>query len=673
MNRLADSTSPYLLQHKDNPVDWWPWCDDAFAEAQRLDRPVLLSVGYAACHWCHVMAHESFEDAATAAYLNEHFVAIKVDREERPDVDAVYMEATQALTGHGRLADDGVRSPRRPAVLRRHLLPARAAARHAVVPAAAAGDPRGLAGERARRGRRGEPASPRRSASGRSPGDGGTRPPTRRDAARPARRGARRRLRRGARRVRRGAEVPALDGRSSSCCATTRVPATRRALAMVEGTCGRWHAAGCTTSSPAASRATRSTRDWVVPHFEKMLYDNALLLRVVRALVAGDRRTRSPSASSRRRRSSCCARCVRPRAASPPPSTPTPTGVEGSTYVWTPAQLVEVLGAEDGAWAAALLGVDGPGRSSTARRCCSCATRPGRRRRAGTSVRARLLAARDARPQPGRDDKVVSRVERACGRRARRGRRTAGRARAGRARPRRRGPARQRAPGRRRPAGAGVARRGRRRATPACWRTTPTWPRDSSCCIGVPARRRGCSSPASCSTSSLRALRRRATAASSTPPTTPSAWCRRPQDPTDNATPSGWSAAAGALLSYAALTGSEPHRDGRGGGAALGALAGALPRASPGGPWRSPRRGWTGRARSRWSGRTATHAPRCGAPPCARRRRGRGPSVGEADAPAVPLLAGRPLVAGVAAAYVCRRFVCDAPVTDPAELADLLR
>ncbi|HET7407526.1 MAG TPA: thioredoxin domain-containing protein, partial [Mycobacteriales bacterium] len=100
-NRLADSTSPYLLQHKDNPVDWWPWCPEAFDEARRLNRPVLLSVGYAACHWCHVMAHESFEDEAAATYVNKHFVAIKVDREERPDVDAVYMEATQAMTGHG--------------------------------------------------------------------------------------------------------------------------------------------------------------------------------------------------------------------------------------------------------------------------------------------------------------------------------------------------------------------------------------------------------------------------------------------------------------------------------------------------------------------------------------------------------------------------------------------
>ena len=84
MNRLRNSTSPYLLQHADNPVDWWPWCDEAFAEAAERDVPVLLSVGYAACHWCHVMAHESFEDPETAALINQHVVAVKVDREERP-------------------------------------------------------------------------------------------------------------------------------------------------------------------------------------------------------------------------------------------------------------------------------------------------------------------------------------------------------------------------------------------------------------------------------------------------------------------------------------------------------------------------------------------------------------------------------------------------------------
>ena len=100
-NRLVSATSPYLLQHAENPVDWQEWGEAAFAEARARDVPVLVSVGYAACHWCHVMAHESFEDEATAAYLNKHVVSIKIDREERPDVDAVYMNATQAITGHG--------------------------------------------------------------------------------------------------------------------------------------------------------------------------------------------------------------------------------------------------------------------------------------------------------------------------------------------------------------------------------------------------------------------------------------------------------------------------------------------------------------------------------------------------------------------------------------------
>ena len=100
-NRLRDATSPYLLQHADNPVDWWEWSPEAFAEARERDVPVLLSVGYAACHWCHVMAHESFEDAATASHMNDRFTNVKVDREERPDVDAVYMQATTAMTGQG--------------------------------------------------------------------------------------------------------------------------------------------------------------------------------------------------------------------------------------------------------------------------------------------------------------------------------------------------------------------------------------------------------------------------------------------------------------------------------------------------------------------------------------------------------------------------------------------
>src|SRR2546423_1915584 len=100
-NRLAHETSPYLLQHKDNPVDWYPWGEEALARARDEDRPLLLSIGYSACHWCHVMERESFEDPETAALMNERFVCIKLDREERPDVDAIYMEACVAMTGQG--------------------------------------------------------------------------------------------------------------------------------------------------------------------------------------------------------------------------------------------------------------------------------------------------------------------------------------------------------------------------------------------------------------------------------------------------------------------------------------------------------------------------------------------------------------------------------------------
>ncbi|MCH5375320.1 MAG: thioredoxin domain-containing protein, partial [Planctomycetes bacterium] len=101
MNRLADSLSPYLLQHKNNPVDWFPWGDEAFALAKKTDRPVFLSVGYAACHWCHVMERESFENESIARLLNDHFISVKVDREERPDIDQIYMNAVQVMTGHG--------------------------------------------------------------------------------------------------------------------------------------------------------------------------------------------------------------------------------------------------------------------------------------------------------------------------------------------------------------------------------------------------------------------------------------------------------------------------------------------------------------------------------------------------------------------------------------------
>src|SRR3989440_10112991 len=110
-NRLAAETSPSLLQHKDNPVDWFAWGEEALARAKAQDKPILVSIGYAACHWCHVMEHESFEDPETAALMNERFVNIKVDREERPDPDSIYMDAVVALTGQGGWPMTGFLSP----------------------------------------------------------------------------------------------------------------------------------------------------------------------------------------------------------------------------------------------------------------------------------------------------------------------------------------------------------------------------------------------------------------------------------------------------------------------------------------------------------------------------------------------------------------------------------
>lgn len=100
-NQLKNTTSPYLLQHAENPVNWYPWCEEAFEKAKSEDKPIFLSIGYSTCHWCHVMAHESFEDKNTSEILNQYFVSIKVDREERPDIDSVYMSVCQAFTGSG--------------------------------------------------------------------------------------------------------------------------------------------------------------------------------------------------------------------------------------------------------------------------------------------------------------------------------------------------------------------------------------------------------------------------------------------------------------------------------------------------------------------------------------------------------------------------------------------
>ena len=130
-NALASESSPYLRQHADNPVDWLPWGPEAFARARELDRPVIVSIGYSSCHWCHVMERESFEDPATAELMNGEFVCVKVDREERPDVDALYMEAVQSMSGHGGWPLNVFLTPEQLPFYGGHLLPARAPHRDA--------------------------------------------------------------------------------------------------------------------------------------------------------------------------------------------------------------------------------------------------------------------------------------------------------------------------------------------------------------------------------------------------------------------------------------------------------------------------------------------------------------------------------------------------------------
>ena len=275
MNRLASATSPYLLQHADNPVHWWEWGPDAFEEARERNVPVLLSVGYAACHWCHVMAHESFEDEATAAYLNEHFVSVKVDREERPDVDAVYMQATTAMTGNGGwpmtcvLDHDGVPFfagtyfPDQP----RHGQPAFGQ----ILQALASG-----------------PRSPRRCSGSRAASASTCVDPwCPRATSRSGARCSTRRWRRSAPSSTRSApgsaprRVPSVDG-AGVPAAVRRVSTGStggvRATGMLDRSLDAMARGGLYDQLGGGFARYSVDRGWVVPHFEKMLYDNAQLL-----------------------------------------------------------------------------------------------------------------------------------------------------------------------------------------------------------------------------------------------------------------------------------------------------------------------------------------------------------------------------------------------------------
>ena len=344
-NRLARSTSPYLPQHADNPVDWQEWSPEAFEEARRRDVPVLLSVGYAACHWCHVMAHESFEDDGVAAVVNRGFVAVKVDREERPDIDAVYMTATTALTGHGGWPMTCFLTPAGEPFYCGTYFPRD----HFLQLLEAVG--RAWADQREDVLRTGGSIAARLNEVGAAP------PPLPVDEPVLA------------------SAVAGLFGQFDEARGgfggAPKFPpsmvlefllrhhgrtGSTDALLMAEGTCEAMARGGMYDQLGGGFARYSVDADWVVPHFEKMLYDNAQLLRVYAHL---HRATGSPLA--RRVALETAEFMLRdlgtPEGGFASALDADTDGVEGLTYVWTPAQLSEVLGPDDGARAADLLGV----------------------------------------------------------------------------------------------------------------------------------------------------------------------------------------------------------------------------------------------------------------------------------------------------------------------------
>lgn len=409
MNRLAGVTSPYLLQHAENPVDWWPWGAEAFAEARRRDVPVLLSVGYSACHWCHVMAHESFEDEATAAYLNEHFVSVKVDREERPDVDAVYMEAVQAATGQGGWPMTvflnaegepfyfGTYFPPAP----RHGMPSFRQVLEGVNSAWT--DRREEVGEVAGR-IVGELA-------GRSLAHGGQGTPGEEESAQALL-----------------ALTRDYDERHGGFGGAPKFPASmvvefllrhhartgaEGALQMASDTCEAMARGGIYDQLGGGFARYSVDREWVVPHFEKMLYDNALLCRTYARLwrATGSDLARRVALET----ADFMVRELRTAeggfASALDADSDDGSGkhVEGAYYAWTPVQLTDVLGEDDAEFAARYYGVTADGTFEEGASVLQLPQGEGVVDAARVeSVRQRLLAARDTRPRPGRDDKIVA-------------------------------------------------------------------------------------------------------------------------------------------------------------------------------------------------------------------------------------------------------------------------
>jgi len=423
VNRLAAATSPYLLQHADNPVDWHEWGEEAFAEARRRNVPLLISVGYSACHWCHVMAHESFSDPTTASAMNAGFVCVKVDREERPDVDAVYMMATQAMTGHGGwpmtvFADHAGR----PFFCGTYFPPRS----HGSVPgflqilakvAAAWAGRRGEVTEvgEAVAARMAELAVP---VGGAAPGEdgewGASLSVEELDAS------VRHLTAEFSDDAAHGGVGAGFGGAPKFPPSMTLLQLLRHhartdsaaALAIVAQTCNAMARGGIYDQLGGGFSRYSVDATWTVPHFEKMLYDNALLLRVYALLWKT-----SPAPLYRRIAEETAGFMIRELgtasggfASALDADT---DGVEGLTYVWTYAQLVDVLGAEDAEIAAAAYEVtaegnfeEGPKGASVLRLAADL--RDGPDPEDVKRVAAKLRVARAQRPQPGRDDKIVA-------------------------------------------------------------------------------------------------------------------------------------------------------------------------------------------------------------------------------------------------------------------------
>jgi uncharacterized protein YyaL (SSP411 family) len=398
-NRLARATSPYLQQHRDNPVHWFEWGDEAFDHARERDVPVFLSVGYSACHWCHVMAHESFEDEATAAYLNEHFVSIKVDREERPDIDAVYMEVTQAMTGQGGwpmtciLTPDarpffaGTYFPSEP----RQGMPAFSQVLQAIV--------------KAWEERRDEVVGVGADVVEHLQKQASIQPSESEDV--------------GATAVK--VLLRAFDERFAGFGGAPKFPPSmvcefllRRAartghaeaLRMAEQTLRAMARGGMYDQLGGGFARYSVDPRWDVPHFEKMLYDNALLLRVY---VHWFRQTASELAERvARETADFMLRDLRTAEHGFASALDADTeGVEGAFYVWTPEQLVAALGPVDGATAAALFGVRDEGNFEGGASTLRLDHDP-EDWGVFADLQRRLLDARAERTRPARDDKVVA-------------------------------------------------------------------------------------------------------------------------------------------------------------------------------------------------------------------------------------------------------------------------